>query len=64
MMVLAISCSKTTKFNESKHEATFPNADLVKATNVEYLSAASIVKNESHRKFGYYLQESEKPPVV
>lgn len=53
-------------YNEfsTRQEATFPNVDLVKATNVEYLPAASMVKNESHRKFGYYLQESEKPPVV
>lgn len=52
-------------YNEfsTRQEATFPNVDLVKATNVEYLPAASMVKNESHRKFGY-LQESEKPPVV
>ena len=53
-------------YNEfsTRQEATFPNVDLVKATNVEYLPAASTIKNESHRKFGYYLQESEKPPVV
>ena len=53
-------------YNEfsTRQKATFPNVDLVKATNVEYLPASSMVKNESHRKFGYYLPESEKPPVV
>lgn len=53
-------------YNEfsTRQEATFPNVDLVKATNVEYLPVASTIKNESHRKFGYYVQESEKPPVV